>query len=304
MKKISFILPVYNEEKNISIIYKEIIENFKKIEKNFLYEIIFVNDWSSDFSYFEIKKICEKDKNVKLINFTRNFWQQQSYLAWLKEATWDAIITMDSDLQDPVFVAFEMIKIWEKWKKIIYAKKTIRNENFFKKYFSIFYYKLLKKISKTKMIEEVWDFRLIDKEVLLEFLKIWENIKYIRWMFFWLWFDYEIFEFKRKKRKNWKSSYSIIKMLKLAWNWILSFSFFPLRISFFLGIIFFNLSIISTIYFFINFSVQNMFFSFIIGILWLQFFMIWIVWEYIWKLYDEVRDRPLYLIKEKINCEK
>lgn len=132
MKKISIIIPAYREEKNISLVYTATKKIMSSIWEFYDYEIIFVNDWSSDNTWIEIIKLANEDKRVKAINLSRNFWHQQALSAWYMEASWDLIISMDCDMQDPPILILKMIKEWEKWNEIVYAKRIQRKDSFLK----------------------------------------------------------------------------------------------------------------------------------------------------------------------------
>ncbi len=304
-KLISFVIPAYSEEKNIALLYKELILNFEKISDTYKYEIIFVNDGSPDNSWEEINKLCKKNKNVVWINLSRNFWHQWALTAWYTKAKWESIISMDCDWQDPVFVAFQMIKKWEKWYEVIYARRKKRNDNFLKKYTAIAYYKLLSFISETEIPRNVWDFRLIDKKVLKEFLKLDEKDRYIRWMFAWIWFKTAFIDFERPERVHWETAYTWRKMIRLAMDGILNFSMFPLRIGFIFGIIMILFSLWFHFYMIYDSVINDVFYPLykwlIVTIFWimgLQFMFMWIMWEYIWRIYNETRWRPNFIISD------
>lgn len=309
MKKIlSIIIPVYNEEKNISLIYRELIKIFEKINKDYLYEIVFIDDWSNDKSWFKILELSHINKQIKAIRFSKNFWHQSALIAWYNKVKWDIIITMDCDLQDPPKLILKMLKKYEKWNYIVYARREIRHENIFKKYTAICYYKFHSKISDTKIPSNVWDFRLIDKIVLKSFLKLKEKDKYIRWIFPRLWYKSSFVDFERVNRKNWKTGYTFIKMLRLAMDGILSFSMFPLRIWMIIGFFMIIVSFLFLSYIIYDSFINNVFYPLFkwisviwFGFMWLQFIFIWIIWEYVWRVYSQVRWRPNYIIEEKIN---
>lgn len=310
-KKISIIIPAYREWKNISLIYNALKKILSNIIKKYDYEIIFINDGSIDDTWQKIKEIWEKDKNILGINLSRNFWHQQALTAWYMEASWDLIISMDCDMQDPPILILEMIKKWELWFEVVYARRKDRNDKFFKKYTAILYYKILTKVSDTKIPRNVGDFRLIDRKVLESFKRLKEKDRYIRWIFAWMWFKTTFIDFNRPERILWETSYTWKKMIKLAMDWILNFSTFPLKLW---AIIWFFLIILSTIFFlyvsydfFIN-SVDYPLYKWInillLWFMWLQFIFMWILWEYIARIFNETRDRPLYIISEKINFPK
>ena len=310
-KSISIIIPVYNEEYNISILYEKLIIILDEITNLFFYEIIFIDDWSKDNSWLEIEKISRKNIFVKWISLSRNFWHQSALIAWYQNCNWNIIISMDCDMQDPPELIIQMINKYEKWANIVYARRINRKEWLFKKYTAIIYYKFHSKISDTEIPNNVWDFRLVTKNVLKSFLKLKEKDKYIRWIFPWLWYNYEFVDFERQNRKKWTSWYSWIKMIRLAMDWILSFSMFPLRIGMIIWLIIVILSILFFLYmiydcFFYEISYPLYKWLSITGfwLLWLQFIFMWIIWEYIWRTYNQVRNRPEFIIESKININE
>ena len=246
MKNISLVIPAFREEKNISLIHSALKKILSSVSDKYNYEIIFVNDWSNDSTWKEILKIAKKDLRVKWINLSRNFWHQQALTAWYMKANWDLIISMDADMQDPPILILSMIKKWEKWFEVVYARRKKRNDKFFKKYTAILYYKILSKVSDTRIPRDVWDFRLIDKKVLKTFNKLKEKDRYIRWIFAWIWFKTTFVDFDRPERIHWETWYTWKKMIKLAMDWILNFSTFPLKLW---AIIWFFLIILSNIFF-------------------------------------------------------
>ena len=310
-KFISIILPSYNEEKNISLIYQELKKVLWTINEKYDYEIIYVNDGSKDNTWREIEKLALKDKNVKWINLSRNFGHQAALTAGLEKAIWDVIVSMDCDMQHPPKVILKMLKKYEEWNDIVYARVLDRNVWFFKKHTATMYYKFLSKISDTDIPRNVWDFRLINKKVLNAFKKLKEKDKYIRGIFGWLWFKYDFVDFKIPKRIYWKSSYTLKKMIKLAMDWILNFSMFPLRIWMLVGTFAIILSFLFFIYMFYDATFNNVVYPLfkwlsVLGFwfMWLQFIFMWIIWEYIWRIYNETRDRPVYIIRDELNFKK
>ncbi|PID83992.1 glycosyltransferase [Candidatus Gracilibacteria bacterium] len=304
-KLISFVIPAYSEEKNIALLYKELILNFEKISDTYKYEIIFVNDGSPDNSWEEINKLCKKNKNVVGINLSRNFGHQGALTAGYTKAKGESIISMDCDGQDPVFVAFQMIKKWEKGYEVIYARRKKRNDNFLKKYTAIAYYKLLSFISETEIPRNVGDFRLIDKKVLKEFLKLDEKDRYIRGMFAWIGFKTAFIDFERPERVHGETAYTWRKMIRLAMDGILNFSMFPLRIGFIFGIIMILFSLGFHFYMIYDSVINDVFYPLykwlivtIFGIMGLQFMFMWIMGEYIGRIYNETRGRPNFIISD------
>jgi dolichol-phosphate mannosyltransferase len=219
---------------------------------------------------------------------------------------------MDSDMQDPVVIAAEMITQWEDWYEVVYARRKNRNDNFIKKQTALIYYKLLSKISDTKIPRNVWDFRLIDKKVLTAFLSLKEKDRYIRGMFAWLGFKTTFVDFDRPERIHGETWYTWKKMIQLAMDGILNFSMFPLRIGFLIGVFMIFLSFIFLCYMMVGTILawdivyyQLYKWISVVGfwVMWLQFIFIWILWEYVGRVYNETRERPLYIVSEELNIK-
>ena len=310
-KLISLVIPAYREEKNISLLFSEIQKTLLTLSK-YDFEIIFVNDGSPDKTWFEIEKLCNTDERVKGVNLSRNFGHQAALSAWYKYAKGDAIVSMDADLQHPLETTIKMIWKWEKWFEVVYARVLDRSVGKFKKHSSTLYYKFLSQISDTQIPRNVGDFRLIDKKVLKAFLKLSEKDRYIRGMFAWLWFKHTFVDFKIPKRIHWDSSYTLKKMSRLAMDGILNFSMFPLRMWFLIGVFMIILSFVFIIYMiFQTLMIGDIYYYQLykwisvagFWVMGLQFIFMWIMWEYIWRIYNEVRDRPLYVIDEIKNIK-
>ena len=307
---ISLVIPAYKEEKNVPLIYSEIQNTLVSIKK-YDFEIIFVNDGSPDTTWLEIEKLCQKDENVKGINLSRNFGHQAALTAGYEVANGDAIISMDADMQHPVKIAKKMTSEWEKWFEVVYGRVTDRDVWFLKKHCSTLYYKFLSQISDANIPRNVWDFRLIDKKVLTAFLWLSEKDRYLRWMVAWLWFRYTFVDFQIPKRLHGSSSYTLKKMFKLAMDGILNFSMFPLRVGFLIGFWMISVSFLFFLYMFYDAFVlwtPYPLFKWLsvlgFGFMWLQFIFIWIVGEYVGRIYNETRDRPLYIVSDELNIKK
>ena len=301
----SIIIPIHNEEGNIHPLHNKLSKVMNKLKKD--YEIIFVNDGSTDNSLGKIKKLTEKDKKIKIINLSRNFGHQVALTAGLDYASGKAIITLDGDLQDPPKIIPLMIKSWEKGNEIVYARRKRRKDSFFKKHSAILYYKLLNKFSETEIPRNVGDFRLIDRKVLDELKKMGEQSRYLRGMVAWLGFKSTYIDFDRPKRKTGKTNYNLKKIFKLGMDGVMNFSFLPLKMGLFLGIA----SILAGLVF-LTYMITDTLSSGIFGLYplykWLSvgflmmfgllFILIWILGEFIGRIYNETKKRPLYIIKE------
>ncbi|MFK5971381.1 MAG: glycosyltransferase family 2 protein [Candidatus Marithrix sp.] len=310
MQKISFVVPVYNEEKNIPLLYLKIVNLMTKFKEE--WELIFINDGSNDKTIEILAKHSIQDKRVKYINLSRNFGHQAALTAGLDNVSSNtvAIISLDCDLQDPPEIIEEMINKWKSGYNIVYARRKSRKDNFIKKYTAILYYKLLDKFSDIKIPRNVGDFRLIDVIVLEHLKGMREKARYLRGMVAWLGFKYAFVDFNRPERIHGNTGYTFKKMLKLAMDGLLNFSFLPLRIGLFLGILSITLGILITIYMFFDITINNVYYPlykwlvvFLFIFIGFQFMLLWILGEYIGRIYDESKQRPLYVIKEKTNFE-
>jgi len=310
MKTISIILPVFNEEENVPLVYGQLKEAIREAKDKYLFEFIFVDDGSSDNSFLVLEKIASLDKDVKIISFSRNFGHQMVLTAGYDHSTGDAIICLDSDLQHPPKIIPLLLEKWEKGKNIVY---TIRKENertpLFKKYTANFFYYLINKISKTRINKNAADYRLMSREALDAFLKLREKDRFIRGMIGWLGFETDYVEYEVCDRAHGKSKYSLLKMLQLATDAITSFSGMPLRLSFIAGMF----VALSSFFYGIYLVVASSFFhvqyvsgwaSVLVSILFLggiQLISIGILGEYIYRIFNEIKNRPLYIINKKLN---
>ncbi|MDD2870870.1 MAG: glycosyltransferase family 2 protein [Candidatus Gracilibacteria bacterium] len=308
MKTISIIIPAYREEQNIPIIFETLRKILSSLSDKYDSEIIFVNDGSIDKTWDEILKLCKKNDNVKGLNLSRNFGHQQALTAGYMKASGDLIISMDADMQDPPILILKMIKKWEKGFEVVYARRIKRHDRFLKKYTAIAYYKLLANFSDTKIPRDVGDFRLIDKKVLKAFKKLKEKDRYIRGIFAWMGFKTTFVDYERPERFLGETSYTWRKMIKLAMDGILNFSTFPLKIGAIIGFFIIILSNIFFLYitydFFINgadYPLYKWINVVLLGFMGLLFIFLWILGEYIGRIYNETRERPLYIISEKVN---
>jgi len=295
------------EEENIEIVYQELKKVCSQLVDRYSSEIIFVNDGSRDTSWSVIKKICQLDQNVKGLNFVRNFGHQNALKSGYDWAKGDLVITMDTDMQDPPLLALDMIQKWEEGYDVVYARRINRNDGFFKKLTAFWYYKLLSMISEFDQPRNVGDFRLVDKNVVVEVRKAKEKNLYLRGLIAWFGFSHAFVDFKRPNRLHGTTGYSWPTMIRFALDGITGFSIFPLRISGYLG----TLILFCTLFLFpfswlgisMNFSPFTTTFSiyFFMGI---QFLMLWIMGEYIRRIYEYEKGRPLYILKEVLNDGK
>lgn len=296
---ISIVIPVLNEENNLPILYKDLKQNLK----NYRHEIIFVNDGSKDNSSEIIQKLRFKDENVKLINFSRNFGHQIAITCGLDFALGDIVIVMDADLQDPPALIQTFISKWREGYDVVYGIRSIRKgENFDKIIMANIFYKIINFISPTKIPSNVGDFRLVTKRVVNVLRQTREYQRFLRGMVSWIGFRQIGIEYEREKRYSGNSKYSSIRMLKLALDALLSFSLFPLRIASLLGVLTAIGAVIYILYtLFITLEGKTVrgWSSTVVLILFLgsvQLMSLGIIGEYLGRMYEEIKRRPLYII--------
>lgn len=312
MKKISIVMPVYNEEEILEVAYEKILKLIQKL-KNYAFELIYVNDGSEDNSLKILKEIAQTNYDVKIVNFSRNFGSQSAIIAGLREVTGEAAVIIDADLQDPVEVIPQMISLWEQGNDIVYGKRKKRKgEKIFKILSAKIFYWLLNVLSDTKIPKDTGEFRLVDKKVIKVINSLPEHNKFLRGLFAWCGFKQIAIEYERVPRNSGKSKFTLRKMLNLAKDGIFSFSTKPIEIIGKLGIfsilLSFGLMIYSIIGYILNSNnlirgwtsiiVSITFFS---GV---QLMSLWIISQYIQRIYEESKNRPNYIVKEKINIEK
>jgi len=312
MKKISVIIPMYYEELVANECYKRVVGVLNNIE-NYEYEIIFINDGSKDKTLEILEEIAEKDRNAKIISFSRNFGHQAAVTAGLKESTGDVVIIIDSDLQDPPELIPDMIKLWEEGNEVVYGKRKARDgESIFKLLTAKMFYKTLNALSDVDIPKDTGDFRLVDRKVVNQMNNLPEHNKFLRGLWSWLGYKQYAFEYERKERFAGKTKYPLKKMLKLAGDGIISFSSKPIKLVGLLGIISILISIIILIYALISYVCKLNHLSagwtslmcavtFFAGV---QLLSLWIISEYIGRIYDETKGRPQYIVDKKININK
>lgn len=309
-KLISIIVPVYNEEQNIDPLLKRLYP----VIKDYDYEVLFVDDGSTDTTPEKIKNEAKKHRNIKLISFNRNFGHQTALTAGYEVVRGDCVISIDADCQDPPEIIPEMVNRWQAGAKIVYAKRANRQgDNLFKKTTAGIFYKLINFLSDTPIPQEVGDFRLLDREV-VNFLKnLPEHSRFLRGLVAWSGFPASYVEFEREKRHSGETHYTFTKMVNLGLDGVISFSTKPLRLASYIGFVSATLGFLGVIYAVIGRFFPPAFFphnwvtgwtALFVGIMFIggvQLITIGIIGEYIGKIYKEVQKRPQYLIKETVN---
>ena len=273
------------------------------------YEIIFVNDGSRDKTRDKVEEICESDEKIKLINFSRNFGHQAAITAGMDLALGDAVVVIDADLQDPPEVILKMIEKWKEGYEVVYGKRIKREgETLFKKATAKMYYRLLKSMTSVDVPVDTGDFRLIDRKVCDALISLPEKNRYVRGLVSWVGYKQTCVEFTRQERFAGNTKYPLKKMIKLAFDGITSLSYKPLVIAgyfggltFFIGIITIVVAIVKDIFnktklidFGMMISINMMMFGVMLG-------CIGIMGQYIGRIFDESKGRPIYIIDSTTN---
>lgn len=311
MKKISIIIPMYQEQDVINECYARITNILNQLEM-YDYELICVNDGSKDKTLQMLDQLAMNNKKLKVISFSRNFGHQAAVTAGLKYADGDAIVIIDADLQDPPELIPDMIKLWESGNDVIYGKRKSREgESPFKLLTAKMFYRTLNALSDVEIPKDTGDFRLVDRKVVDVINSLPEHNKFLRGLFSWVGYKQISLEYERKERFAGKTKYPLKKMLKLAGDGIISFSNKPLKLVGGLGIFSIVVSITLLTYALLSYifklnELSAGWTSLMIGITFfagVQLLSLWIISEYIGRIYDETKQRPQYIIAKKINID-
>jgi len=310
MKKISVIIPTYNEEETLPILY----ERFNKLMNsmlNYEFELLFVNDGSKDKTIDIIKNMREKDNRINYVDFSRNFGKEIAMIAGLDYATGDCVIFIDADLQDPPELIPELVKYWEEGYDDVYAKrKSRKGESWLKKFTSKMYYKILQNLTQVEIQKDTGDFRLLDRRCVNALKKLRESQRNTKSMFSWIGYKKKEVLYDRDPRIAGKTKWNYRRLIDLAIDGITSFTTSPLRLSTFIAIPTFIMLFIYFIYVIVKSIVVNTpiqaFQAIILLILFfsgIQILLSGIIGEYLGRIFKETKNRPLYLVNE-YNGEK
>ena len=310
MKKISVVIPAYNEEESLPMLYdrmKKLMENME----NYEFEILFVNDGSKDKTINIIKQLRAEDKRICYVDFSRNFGKEIAMIAGLDYATGDCVIFMDADLQDPPELIPELVKYWEEGYDDVYAKrKSRKGETWLKKFTSKMYYKVLQHLTRVEIQKDTGDFRLLDRRCVNALRKLRESQRNTKSMFSWIGYNKKEVLFDREPRVAGKTKWNYMKLVDLAIDGITSFTTSPLRLSTYIAIPTFFVLFVYFIYVIaksivIHEAIQA-FQAIILLILFfsgVQILLFGIMGEYLGRIFNESKNRPLYLVNE-YNDEK
>ena len=305
MKKITIIIPAYNEEESLPHLYER-LEKLMSSMEHYEFEILFVNDGSKDNTIHLIKEYREKDNRINYVDFSRNFGKEIAMIAGLDYATGDCVIFMDADLQDPPELIPELVKYWEEGYDDVYAKRNSRKgETWLKKFTSKMYYRVLQHLTNIPIQEDTGDFRLLDRRCVNALKKMRESQRQSKSMFSWIGYKKKEVLYDRDPRVAGKTKWNYKKLVDLAIDGITSFTTSPLRISTYISIPTFIVLFVYFVYVIAKCIVTNtmiqayqaiilliLFFS---GI---QILLFGIIGEYLGRIFNESKNRPLYLVNE------
>lgn len=304
-KKVTLLIPAHNEEASLEALYKAVREMIEG-EPGYEWEMLLVDDGSKDRTLEMLRQMRAADKRVSYISLSRNFGKENAMLAGLDYARGDCVVIMDADLQDPPSLVPQMLACWEEGYDDVYARRASRGkESFVRKQFSLLFYKILARSTRFEMLQNVGDFRLLDRRCVNALRKLRESERYTKGLFCWIGYKKKEIVFDRGDRVAGSSNWSFFSLLNLAIEGITSFTIAPLRISTMLGGIVSLCSFVALIYYVAKTIIWGDpiqgFPTIITVVLFLggmQLLSIGIIGEYLGRVFNEVKNRPVYLCRE------
>ena len=309
-EKISVVAPAYNESENVELFYTKMKEVLDTVTQH--WEIICINDGSRDDTLEKLIALHEEDPRIKVLDLSRNFGKEVALTAGLDYASGDAIVPIDFDLQDPPELITDMVRLWKEGNDVVYATRTRREgESFIKKATASTFYRLISKITHIDIPKDTGDYRLMDKKVLYELKKLRETHRFMKGLFSWVGYKQVSLPYERKPRHAGTTSFNYWKLWNFAIEGITSFSIAPLQLATYSGVfvslfafLYAAVVIIKTLVF--GEAVQG-YASMMATILFLggvQLVTIGIIGEYIGRIYNEVKQRPLYIVGKAYGIDK
>jgi glycosyltransferase involved in cell wall biosynthesis len=307
---LSVVVPMFNEEEVIETTYRRLTSVLESIGET--YELVLVNDGSRDRTADIVRKLCELDSHVKLVDFSRNFGHQIAVTAGMDHASGRAVVLIDADLQDPPELIPEMVARWREGYDVVYGKRTARRgESWFKKFTASMFYRLLRSLTSVNIPLDAGDFRLMDRKVSDTLCEMRESSRFIRGMVSWVGFRQTFVEYVREERFAGETKYPLRKMLRLSLDAITSFSTKPLKLAGILGFLlsaagFIYLLIVLYLRLFTNATQPGWTSLIVISLLFhgITLSLLGVLGEYIGRTYEEVKRRPLYVVSGRVNFER
>ncbi len=301
---ISFVLPVYNEAECLEAFHRELSLSLDRHPEDD-YELIYVDDGSRDDSGRILADLSSVDPRVRVVELSRNFGHQAAISAGLDLADGDAVIIMDTDLQDPPEVAFELIEKWREGWDVVYAQRRVRDDSVFKRATAALFYRLLSRLAEVDIPRNVGDFRLADRRVVEEIRRFTEHDRFVRGMFAYVGFRQIGVEFDRPARAAGESGYPLVRMMKLAADGVFGFSTAPLRFVRMVGFVIAALAFLGAGYVLAGKLLQPEtvvpgWTFIVISVLFaagVQIIMLGVVGAYVGRSYSESKNRPLYVVR-------
>lgn len=302
--ELSMVIPCFNEEENISTLYSKLSEVLCKI--GMTYEIVCVNDGSYDRTIEKLVEYSRQDSHVKVINLSRNFGKEIALTAGLDYTVGKAIIPIDADLQDPPELIADLVEKWKEGYDVVYATRvTRRGEGLIKRVTAGLFYQVIAQISPTEIPKNTGDFRLLDRRVVNELKKFPERNRFMKGLFSWVGFRQTSIYFERQPRHWGKTSWSFWKLWNFALDGITSFSVFPLHLWTYIGVTISSIAFLYALFLIVQTLIQGVdvpgYASLMVAVLFLggvNLIGLGVVGEYLGRVYQEVKGRPLYLVRD------
>lgn len=303
MKKVTILIPCYNEEKSLEALY-EALKQLMDTEKNYLWEVLLVDDGSCDATLAGIRGLRKHDERICYVSLSRNFGKENAMLAGFDHASGDCVVIMDADLQHPPHVIPEMLKCWEEGYEDVYGKRITRGkESWLRKQTTLLYYHLLQKTTRVEILENVGDFRLLDRKCINALKQMRETQRYTKGMYCWVGFKKHEVCFEQGDRIAGESTFSFFRLLSLAIDGITSFTTAPLRIATIMGLVVSFVAFIFMCYVLIctliwgdpvqGYPTMMTVILFLGGV---QLLSLGIIGEYLGRIFNETKGRPVYVV--------
>jgi len=301
----SVVAPIYNEAETLPHFYARVVAAMESLDEPF--EVVLVNDGSRDDSIAVMRALHERDPRVRVVDFSRNFGHQVAISAGLDHARGEAVVIIDSDLQDPPEVILELAAKWRQGAEVVYAQRRTRpGETRFKLLTAAVFYRLIRRLTSVDIPRDTGDFRLLDRKVVDTLVAMKEHHRFMRGLSVWVGFRQEAVHYDRQERYAGETKYPLSKMVRFALDAITGFSYVPLQLATTLGFVLAGLSllgiVLAVVLRLLDVAIQGQTTTLIAVLLLggIQLIFLGVIGEYLGRIYDEVRGRPLYIVRETL----